>query len=108
MKTLTSTALKNRFGSELRFDDNESLLIQKYGKDAYLVFTSETGKRLVLSAFATGYLSRADTMNLLGLDWYGSLLDELRQRNIPLPKLSRKIRKAMVKHASKLIHSKRG
>lgn len=106
METLTTTTLKNRLGHALRFGDDESLLIKKYGKEAYLIFTSETGKRLVLSAYSAGFLSRADTMNLLGFDWYGSLLDELRQRNIPVPKLSRKVRKAMVKRALEIMGSK--
>lgn len=107
MKILAATDAKNRLGAALKFGDEDSLLIQKHGKEAYLAFTAETGRKLVLHGFASGAISRADAMNLLGIDWYGVLLDELKQAKIPLPVVSAEMSQEMVKRASEILRKNR-
>ena len=38
--------------------------------------------RLVLGAFAEGSISHTEAMNLLGFEWYGQLLDAMRENGI--------------------------
>lgn len=103
MKTLTVTELKNRIGSVLNFGANESLCITKNGKESYLVLGAETGRKLILCAYSTGFLSRTNTMNLLGIDWYGTLIDELAKAGIPLPVVSPERCQEMVEQALKIL-----
>lgn len=103
MKTLTATEFKKRHGDALNLEKNETLLIKKYGKDACFIFHANTGKRLVLYAYSEGVLSRADTMNLLGIDWYGTLLDELHAEEIALPELPPDVRAEMVQRATEIL-----
>lgn len=107
MKILAATDAKNRLGSALSFGDEDSLLIQKHGKEAYLAFTAETGRKLVLHGYASGAISRADAMNFLGIDWYGVLLEELNLAKIPLPTVKAEVREEMVKRASDLLRKNR-
>jgi len=103
MKTITSTNLKNNFGRELNFRNGENILVQKRGKDTHMIFTADTGKRLILACYSSGFLSRSDAMNFLGIDWYGCLLDLLREHDIPMPMVSPEIRKEMVDRAVELL-----
>jgi hypothetical protein len=89
MKVITSTEVKNKLGEALSFGINDSLLIQKNGKEAYIVFSAETGKRLVLSSFSQGTTSRGDAMKLLGFEWYGQLLDAMSEAELKLFSLSK-------------------
>lgn len=81
-------------------------MVQKRGKDAYMIFTSKMGQRLVLASYSAGFLSRSDAMNFLGIDWYGCLLDLLRENGMPMPMVSPEIRKEMVDRAVELLHGK--
>lgn len=103
MKKISVTELKNCFGKELNFPNNENLLVQKRRKDTHMIFTAEMGKRFILGSYSAGFLSRADTMNFLGIDWYGCLLDMLREYDIPIPTVSPEIRKEMVDRAVELL-----
>lgn len=103
MKILTATEFKNRPAEALNLKASETILVKKYGKDACFIFNANTGKRLVLYAYSEGVLSRTDTMNLLGLDWYGTLLDELKSERIPLPVLPPEEIAEMVKRASEML-----
>ncbi|EQD24559.1 MAG: hypothetical protein M1537_07955 [Nitrospirae bacterium] len=82
MKTIPATEAKNRFGEHFNLADNESLLIETRGLPTHLVFNAKTGIRLVLGAFADGAISRAEAMDLLGFEWYGELLDAMRDSGI--------------------------
>jgi hypothetical protein len=103
MKTITSTNLKKNFGKELNFRNSENILVQKRGKDTHMIFTADTGKRLILANYSTGVLSRSDTMNFLGIDWYGCLLDLLREYDIPMPMVSDEIRNQMLDKAVEIL-----
>lgn len=103
MKIFTASEFKRRHSEVLSLKKDETLLIKKYGKDACFVFHANTGKRLVLYAYSEGVLSRADTMNLLGIDWYGTLLDELHAEGIALPELSPEVRSKMVQRAMEIL-----
>ena len=46
------------------------------------MFNARTGIRLVLGAFADGAISRNEAMDLLGFEWYGELLDAMRENGI--------------------------
>ena len=82
MNTISATEAKNRFGEDFHLDDSESLLIETQGLPTHLVFNVKTGIRLVLGAFAEGVISRTEAMNLLGFEWYGQLLDAMRENGI--------------------------
>ena len=82
MKTISATEAKNRFGKHFTLVDNESLLIESRSLPTHLVFNVKTGTRLVLGAFAGGSISRAEAMSLLGFEWYGQLLDSMRENGI--------------------------
>lgn len=103
MKKITATQLKRNFGKELNFRNSENLLVQKRGKETHMIFTAETGKRLILACYSTGYLSRSDAMNFLGIDWYGCLLDLLGEHDIPMPMVSDEIRQQMLDRAVELL-----
>ena len=82
MKKIPATEAKNRFGEHFNLADNESLLIETRGLPTHLVFNAKTGIRLVLGAFADGAISRNEAMDLLGFEWYGELLDAMRENGI--------------------------
>lgn len=103
MKKIAVTQLKRNFGKELNFRNAENILVQKRGKDTHIIFTAETGKRLILACYSTGYLSRSDAMNFLGIDWYGSLLDLLGEHDIPMPMVSPEIRQQMLDRAVEIL-----
>lgn len=103
MRVLPATEVKNRLGDALSFNDDDSLLIERYGKEACMAFTVKTAKRMVLTSYAHGGMSRDAAMNLLGLNWYGELLDELAAAHIDRPCLPAGERSAMVAHATKTL-----
>lgn len=99
MRVITATEAKNRLGEALSFDDDESLMIEKNGKEAVMAFSASTGRRMVLSAYSQGNISRSTAMNLLGLEWYGDLLVALSQANVPKPSLPADERSRMKRYA---------
>ena len=103
MRVLAATDVKNRLGDALSFPDDESLLIQKNGKEAFMAFSASMGKRMVLASYVQGGVSRSTAMKLLGLQWYGELLAAVSHAKLNLPSLPRDERAVMVKHASKAL-----
>ena len=101
MNTISATEAKNRFGEHFNLADNESLLIETRGLPTHLVFNAKTGIRLVLGAFAEGAISRTEAVGLLGFEWYGELLDAMRENGIdrgdavPDPKTRSELDRAM-------------
>ena len=85
MKTISATEAKNRFGEHFNFSDRESLVIETHGTPTHRVFTAKTGRRLVLAGFSAGVLSAGEAMDLLGIDWYGDLLDALAEEHVDRP-----------------------
>lgn len=82
MKSVSATKVRRRFGEYFTLADNDSLLIETRGTPTHRVFTAPMGLRLVLGAFASGAISRAEAMDLLGFEWYGQLLDAMRENGI--------------------------
>lgn len=95
MKTITATDAKNRFGEVLDLLKGDSLLIERNGKPAAIVFAAEVGKKMVLSSYAHGTISRSAAMGMLGYDWYGQLLDAIAAARIERPSVSTNERKKM-------------
>lgn len=95
MKTITATEARIRFGKALDSLEKDSLLITRNGRPAAMFFTAEDGRKLILAAYAHGTISRADTMTMLGYEWYGQLLDALAETDIERPRVSDKGRRKM-------------
>lgn len=105
MRVLTATEVKNKMGDALSFADDDSLLIEKNGKQAFMAFSASTARRMVLSSYAQGDMSRSTAMKLLGLAWYGDLLAALSDARINRPCLPQTERLVMVKHAKRVLQS---
>lgn len=60
-----------------------------------LAFTPETGKKLVLASYSHGATSSGDAMQLLGIEWYGDLLDALADSGFERPSVSPEARSEM-------------
>lgn len=103
MRVMTATDVKNKLGEALSFSDDDSLLIEKNGKEAFMVFTAPIAKKMILTSYANGGLSRSETMRLLGFDWYGDLLDALAAANMKRPSLPDDERAAMISYAKKIL-----
>ncbi len=103
MKVLSATEVKNRLGEALAFPEDESLLIEKNGKEAFMAFTAPMGKKMVLASYAQGGVSRSTAMKLLGLEWYGQLLDALAETGIERPSAPEAERRTMVRHAKRTL-----
>lgn len=106
MRVMTATEVKNRLGDALSFPDNESLLIEKNGKEAFMAFSAQMAKKMILTSYAHGGISRPEAMNLLGLKWYGELLDALSDAKIKRPALPENERAAMIAYAKKVLGPK--
>ena len=103
MRVVTATQAKNRLGDAFSFPDDESLMIEKNGKEAFLAFSANMGRRMVLSSYVQGEISRATAMKLLGLAWYGDLLAALVAAHLPKPSLPEAERAVMVKFAVQIL-----
>lgn len=104
MKIMTAT--EDKLGDALSFPDDDSLLIRKNGKEVFMVFTAKMAKKLILTAYVHGGLSRSETMNLMGFDWYGDLLDALAAANMNKPTLPENERAVMVSYAKEILGTK--
>lgn len=82
MKTYNATDAKNRLGEVLEAVPGDSVLIEKNGRAHALVLGADLGTRLILSGYVHGEISRSKTMALLGIAWYGNLLDALQEENL--------------------------
>lgn len=103
MRVMTATDVKNRLGDALSFPDDESLLIEKNGKGAFMAFSAFTGQRIVLSSYVQGALSRSSAMKLLGFAWYGDLLEALAQAGLPQSSASDADRATMTAYAVQVL-----
>lgn len=103
MRVMTATEVKNKLGEALSFSDDDSLLIEKNGKEAFMAFSAHVAKRMVLTSYAHGDLSRSEAMKLLGFNWYGELLDFLAASKIDKPTLPENERALMVSCAKKIL-----
>ena len=105
MKIMSATDVRNKTGDAWSFSEKESLLIEKNGKGSYMAFAAPIAKRMVLASYQSGVLSRSDAMNLLGISWYGDLLEALSQEKISRPLTPAKERAYMVENAIKVLGS---
>lgn len=102
MRVMSATEVKNKLGDALSFADNDSLLIEKNGKEAFMAFSFPTAKKMILTSYANGGMSRSDAMNLLGFSWYGELLDALALARITKQSLPEGERAEMVLNAKSI------
>ena len=98
---MTATEVKNKLGDALSFPDDDSLLIKEDEKEAFMVFTAQMAKKLILTTYVHGGLSRSETMKLMGFEWYGDLLDALAAAKMNKPTLPENERAAMTSYAKK-------
>ncbi len=105
MRTMTATEVKNKLGDALSFSDDESLLIEKNGKDAYMVFSAQTAKTMILTSYVSGGISRSTAMKLLGFVWYGQMLDALSDANMEAPSLPERELNTMVANVKSLLEN---
>lgn len=68
-----------------------------------MAFSARTAKRMVLSSYAQGDVSRSTAMKLLGLDWYGDLLGALSDAGLQRPTLPASERSIMTEYASRVL-----
>lgn len=103
MKVMTATDVKNKVGDAWSFSEDDSLLIERNGKEAFMAFSVNLAKKMVLTSYAGGMLSRSEAMKLMGFDWYGDLLDALAAAKIKMPSVEEDERSTMVSHAKKTL-----
>ena len=60
-------------------------------------------RRMVLSSYAQGTISRSTAMNMLGLEWYGDLLLALSQANMARPSLPPQARSDMEQYVIRVL-----
>jgi hypothetical protein len=101
--TLTASNAHSALREALTLPASDSLLIEHDGQPPLLALDATLARWLVLTAYAQGGLSRAKTMQLLGLDWYGDLLRALAAENIARPSLPAAQRAPMVASAVALL-----
>ena len=82
MQVVTAADLKNRLGSlfdVMEHDPSESVLIEQNKRSVAMLLNPQIAEHAILGTYyAQGVLTRAVTMRLLRIDWYGDLL---RRRN---------------------------
>lgn len=106
MRIMTATEVKNKLGDALSFSDDDSLLIERNGKEAFMTFTAQTAKKMILTSYAHGGMSRSEAMKLMGFDWYGDLLDALAAAKINKPSLPENERAVMIAYAKKILEAR--
>lgn len=77
MKRVTATEAKNRFGQVLSEASADLVLVTRRGKQAAALMAAGEARLCVLSAYATGVLTRTVAMRRLGYTWYGQLADAM-------------------------------
>lgn len=105
MKVMTATDVKNKVGDAWSFSEDDSLLIEKNGKEAFMAFSAQLAKKMVLTSYSSGMLSRSEAMKLMGFKWYGDLLDALADAKIDRPTVPVEDRSTMVSYAKKLLEA---
>lgn len=103
MRRITATDAKKGLGGALASLENDSLLIERNGKPAAMVFKAEDGKKMILSSYAHGTISRARAMTMLGYSWYGQLLDALADFGIARPTVPAEEREKMTAALEQLL-----
>ncbi|MGQ2992850.1 MULTISPECIES: type II toxin-antitoxin system Phd/YefM family antitoxin [Variovorax] len=58
-------------------DEGASVLIERDRRPAAMLLSAQVAEKAILGAYAHGVLPRAVAMQLLGLDWYGDLLQRM-------------------------------
>lgn len=106
MRIMTATEVKNKLGDALSFSDDDSLLIEKNGKEAFMAFTAQMAKKMILTSYVHGGMSRSETMKLMGFDWYGELLDALAAAKMNKPTLPESERAVMISYAKKILEAR--
>ena len=91
MQVVTAADLKNRLGSlfdVMEHDPSESVLIERNKRSVAMLLNPQSAEQTILGAYAQGVLTRAVAMQLLGMDWYGDLVQRMNSLGIPRPQTS--------------------
>jgi antitoxin (DNA-binding transcriptional repressor) of toxin-antitoxin stability system len=85
MKTVSATQAKNRFGQILEDASADLVLVARRGKASVALRPAAEARLCILSAYATGVLSRGVAMSRLGYTWYGQLTDAMSVTGLHIP-----------------------
>lgn len=80
MRIVTASNFESLLGEFLEAvekDEGVSVLIERDRRPAAMLLSAPVAEKAILGAYAHGVLPRAVAMQLLGLDWYGDLLQRM-------------------------------
>lgn len=80
MRIVTASNFERLLGEFLEAvekDEGVSVLIEGDRRPAVMLLSAPVAEKAILGAYAHGVLPRAVAMQLLGLDWYGDLLQRM-------------------------------
>ena len=106
MLTFTAQNVRSHLGNifdALEKDSDTSVLIERNNKPVAMLLPAEVGRIAILAAYAHGSLSRSTAMKQLGYEWYGQLLDGLKEAGIARPSIPEKEMQEMVETATNLL-----
>lgn len=72
----------------MEHDPSESVLIERNKRSVAMLLNPQIAEHAIFGAYAQGVLTRAVTMRLLGMNWYGDLLQRMNSYGIPRPQAS--------------------
>lgn len=96
MKTFSATDAKIHFGEVLAGTETDSATIQRRGHSVAMLLPFSLARRLILFGYSKGGMHRGMAMELLGMTWYGQLLDALANEGMDLPELPAAVIDGMV------------
>lgn len=108
MQIVTSTDVESQLGELLdavEKDEGASVLIEKDRLPAAMLLSAQVAEKAILGAYAHGVLPRAIAMQLLGLDWYGDLLQRMNLHGIEHPSASAEDTRVMKQAADDALRS---
>lgn len=84
MQHYTATHAKNVLGQVLQDASTHIVLIENRGKPTIAAMPMREAVLGTLSMYASGIIPRSRAMEMLGLTWYGDLVDQLRENGIQM------------------------
>lgn len=77
MKSVAATEAKNQLGQVIDDACADLVMLERHGKETVALMPAAEARLCILSAYATGVLSRSVAMIRLGYTWYGQLKDAM-------------------------------
>lgn len=81
---MTATEAKKRFGQVLDHAAADLVILARRGKECVALTPASEARLCILSAYATGVITRSVAMRRLGYVWYGQLTDPMRDAGLPI------------------------